>query len=168
MRTGKPPLPTHLKLLRGNPGQRALNKREPEPTPPTEPPEPPADLGPYAKEEWSRIIVEAFRLRLVTVVDIQPLAAYCDAYERWRRAREMIAAMAARDPVLQGFIVKTQSGGAAPNPLVWIAQNAARDMVRYASEFGLTPAARTRLTAVEAIGQGKFAGLLGGTYSAAD
>jgi hypothetical protein len=34
-------------------------------------------------------------------------------------AEEIIAAMAERDPILAGLIAKTQSDGAAPNPLVW-------------------------------------------------
>jgi P27 family predicted phage terminase small subunit len=164
VRKGPAPLPTHLKLLRGNPGQRALSKGEPMPTQPPEPPDPPHDLTGYAREEWDRIIVEVFRLRLVTSVDIQVLAAYCDAYARWRNARETLAAMAERDPITRGQIVKTQSGGAAPNPLVFMAAAAARDMVRFAAEFGLSPAARTRINAVDATGgkPSKFAGLLAG------
>ena len=157
---GPPAKPTHLKLLRGNPGHQVLNKREPRPALPDKPPAPPDTLAGYAREEWDRIVVEAFRLKLVTPLDIHPLAAYCDAYERWRTARETIAEMAERDQLMHGLIVKTQSGGAAPNPLVLIAQNAARDMVRFASEFGLTPAARSRINAVEAIGEGKFTGFI--------
>jgi P27 family predicted phage terminase small subunit len=63
---------------------------------------------------------------------------------------------------MHGLIVRTQSGGAAPNPLVWIAAAAARDMNKFAAEFGMSPAARSRIHAVDAIGDGKFAGLLGG------
>jgi phage terminase small subunit len=49
------------------------------------------------------------------------------------------------------------------NPLVAIAANAASDMVRYASEFGLTPLARGRIAAGGGYGPpGKFDGLLGG------
>jgi P27 family predicted phage terminase small subunit len=157
---GPPAKPTHLKLLRGNPGHQVLNKREPRPALPDKPPPPPDTLSGYAREEWDRIVVEAFRLKLVTALDINPLAAYCDAYERWRTARETIAGMAQRDEIMHGLIVKTQSGGAAPNPLVLIAQSAARDMVRFASEFGLTPAARSRISAGEAIGEGKFTGFI--------
>jgi P27 family predicted phage terminase small subunit len=161
MRPGKRPMPTHLKLLRGNPGQRSLNPHEPMPTLPERPPEPPEWLDGYALEEWRRIIIEAFRLKLVTSMDIQPLVAYCKAYARWRTAEETIAAMAERDTMMHGLIVKTQSGGATPNPLVWIAQSAARDMVRYAAEFGLTPAARSRIAAIDAAGKtGKFTGFL--------
>jgi P27 family predicted phage terminase small subunit len=160
--SGPRPTPTHLKLLRGNPGQRALNRREPEPTLPARPPAPPNFLKGLAREEWQRIIVELYRLHLVTAVDLAPLAAYCYAYARWRTASDKIEQMSDRDPVMAGLIVKTQSGGAAANPLVLIADRACRDMVRYASEFGLTPAARSRISATEAVGAGKFDGLLAG------
>lgn len=90
------------------------------------------------------------------------LGAYCMAYARWRTAEEAIAAMAERDSIMSGLIVKTQSGGAAANPLVWIAQNAARDMVRYGGEMGMTPAARTRIESGEAVSTGKFDGFWGG------
>jgi P27 family predicted phage terminase small subunit len=156
---GRRPLPTNWKVLRGNPGKRPLNKGEPKPALPAEPPD---FLTGYALEEWRRISVEAFRLKLVTALDIQPLAAYCDAYERWRTAKETLAAMAERDAVMHGLIVKTQSGGAAANPLVWIASSAARDMVRYAAEFGMSPAARSPISAGGDLGEGKFTGLIGG------
>ena len=62
---GPPPTPTHLKLIRGNPGQRA-NSIEPEPQVPQELPEPPHFLSEDAKGEWRRIIEEMVRLKLVT------------------------------------------------------------------------------------------------------
>ena len=101
--------------------------------------------------------------RGVTVLDVQILAAYCDAYQRWRTAREIIAAMAERDQVMHGLIVKTQSGGGTANPLVWIAAAAARDMNRFAAEFGMSPASRSTIATGGPIGPSKFDGLLGGT-----
>jgi phage terminase small subunit len=60
-------------------------------------------------------------------------------------------------------LIKTSSGDAAQNPLIGIARRAAADMVRYAGEFGMSPAARARISA--GIGyeppEGKFDGLLG-------
>jgi hypothetical protein len=49
------------------------------------------------------------------------------------------------------------------NPLVKIAADAGADMLRYTSEFGLTPIARTRLAAggFEPPSTSKFAGLIG-------
>jgi P27 family predicted phage terminase small subunit len=165
MARGPRPMPTNLRLLRGNVGHRRLESwREPQPVVPTEPPEPPEHLtGQYAREEWARVVVELYRMKLITSLDLQPLAAYCDAFERWCLAKATIAAMAERDPMTHGMIVKTQAGGAMPNPIVFMAQSAARDMVRYAAEFGLSPSARSRIKAVDALGKtGKFDGFLAG------
>ena len=46
------------------------------------------------------------------------------------------------------------------NPLVSLARKHAADMVRYANEFGLSAAARSRLSAAGYAPSGKFSGLL--------
>ena len=101
---------------------------------------------------------------LLSVVDEFPLAAYCQAVGRWRTAEEAIAQMAARDMLTKGMMIKTTGGNAIQNPLVGTANKAASDMVRYATEFGFTPAARARIAAGTAGNgtQSKFAGLIGG------
>jgi len=160
---GRKPLPTHLKVLRGNPGKQVLNHEEPEPQLEPVIPPPPEFLVGYAKEEWERISVELYRLRLLTVFDIHPLAAYCQAYSKWRSAAEALERMAATDPVMAGLMVKTRHGGVMQNPLFLTMRQASNDMIRYASEFGFTPAARSRISTVEAARTaGKFDGLLGG------
>jgi P27 family predicted phage terminase small subunit len=69
--------------------------------------------------------------------------------------------MAERDGATRGLLVKRLDGNAARNPLVKIAADAASDMVRYAAEFGFSPAARARIAAgVHAQPDGKFDGLL--------
>jgi P27 family predicted phage terminase small subunit len=108
-------------------------------------PDPPAILTKPAKEEWLRVSVELYRLGLLTLVDVQILAAYCQAYGRWIAAERAIARMAERDQLSDGLMIKTTNGNAIQNPLVGTANKAASDMVRYATEFGLTPAARARL-----------------------
>lgn len=164
MKPGAKPMPTQLKLLRGNPGQRKLPLNEPEPEAPAKVPDPPEFVTGYACDEWYTVAEQLHRLRLLTVVDYPSLAAYCVAYGEWRTAREALARMATNDPVMKGLIIKSRYGDAVQNPLVTIARKAAGDMVRYASEFGFTPAARTRLaTDFGNDGQpGKFAGLLAG------
>ena len=160
---GPRPIPTHLKLLRGNPGHQALNKNEPQPLQFENVPDPPEFLTGYARDEWWRIIEELQRLKLVTLVDINPLAAYCQAFKRWRTAEEMLATMADRDALMNGLIIKSKNGTAVPNPIAVMADKAAAAMVRYASEFGLTPAARSRITAAHAENpDSKFAGLIAG------
>jgi P27 family predicted phage terminase small subunit len=95
---------------------------------------------------------------------IPALAIYCHAYGQWRLAAETLAKMAANDPVTGGLLIKTKYGDVAQNPLVSITRKHAADMVRYASEFGLTALARSRLAAgtdAPPPHGGKFAGLLG-------
>jgi P27 family predicted phage terminase small subunit len=142
---GRRPTPTYLKLLKGNPGRRPI-KHEPQPPLPASAPEPPAFLSAYAKEEWARIANELNVLHLVTAIDVAAFAAYCQAFARWRMAEEAIARMAEKDPVMGGLIVKSRAGEATPNPLVWVSSAAAKAMLRAADEFGMTPAARARIS----------------------
>jgi P27 family predicted phage terminase small subunit len=141
-------------MLRGNPGQYPLNVDEPQPLMFSSVPEPPAFLSGYAREEWYRITPELHRMRLVTLVDINSLAAYCLAYERLRTAEELAK--------VRGLMVQTRGGPFRINPLIALAERAAAQMVKYAAEFGLTPASRSRITA--GIGESrkptKFDGLL--------
>jgi P27 family predicted phage terminase small subunit len=65
---------------------------------------------------------------------------------------------------MHSMIVKSKFGEAVQNPLVSIVRKHAGDVVRYAAEFGLTPAARSRISAGihGDNSQSKFAGLLAG------
>jgi P27 family predicted phage terminase small subunit len=157
-------IPGHLKVIRGNPGHRPI-PAEPEPEIPENMPAPPDFLAPLAKDEWWSIGPHLVRLGLLTAVDLACFAVYCQSVADWRAAREVLASMAERDPTTHALLVKRGSDGSPMrNPLVTIASNAANDMLRYASEFGLTPVARSRIASgggYEPPG-GKFTGLIGG------
>lgn len=135
--------PTKLKLLTDTARVHRLNLAEPQPV--AGQPDVPEHLSDAAREEWMRIVVELVALGLLTHLDRGALAAYCQAYGRWRAAELALARMAARDAVTEGLMIKTQSGNLIQNPLVGTANKAMADMVRYAAEFGLTPAARARV-----------------------
>ena len=151
--------PTHLKLLRGNPGKRRIDP-EPQPAIAQMAPDAPAYLTGYAMDEWYRVADELHGLKLLSVLDVHALAAYCSAYSMWRTAVETMHMLADRDPVMHGLIIKTSAGAAMQNPLILTARQAARDMVNYASEFGMTPIARSRLASPDFVGSGKFGDLL--------
>src|SRR5262245_18178355 len=154
-------MPTNWRVLRGNPGKRPI-RPEPQPEVPAQVPEAPAFTAGYASDEWYRVSPELHRLGLLTVVDIMPLAAYCQSYARWRCAEEALHQMAERDQVTGALLIKSADGNPRQNPLVRLAHNAAGDMLRFAAEFGLTPAARAHLASgVYSGGPGKFDGLLG-------
>jgi P27 family predicted phage terminase small subunit len=159
MKAGQRPMPTQLKLLRGNPGKQRLPANEPQPDQSIDVPAPPPHILGYVADEWWTVATELHRLGLLTKVDGAPLAAYCYAYGQSRMAAESLARMAANDPIMNGQIIKTKYGDAVQNPLVNIARKHASDMVRFAAEFGLTPAARTHISAGSGDNsQSKFAG----------
>ena len=143
---GRRPTPTYLKLIRGNPGCRKI-KPEPQPSIPRTPPAPPDFLSAEARTEWERVVSELLRLKLLTILDIAPLAAYCQSFARWVEAERILARMAAEDPETKGLTVRGALGTAILNPMLKAARLSAQDMLRFATEFGFSPAARTRIQA---------------------
>ena len=133
---GPRPKPTRLKRLAGNPGKRPLNRNEPEPEPGI--PSVPAHLDDEAKAEWGRISEELDALGLLTSVDRAALAAYCQAWSTWVESVEKLRSM--------GKIIKSPSGYPMVNPYVAIHNKALDHMHKYAVEFGLTPASRSRIS----------------------
>ena len=134
---GRKPTPTHLKAITGNHGKRALNADEPIPAPSI--PECPQELGAVARAEWDRLAGELSKLRLLTSLDRAALATYCGAYELWAEA---IAAIQT-----YGSMIKSPQGFPMQSPYIAIANRQAELMLRVASEFGFTPASRSRIAA---------------------
>lgn len=161
MARGPKPKPAHLKVIEGNPGKRRIPENEPRPAA-GDLPSPPEFLTEDARAEWGRVSLQLFHLGMLTSIDVASLSAYCQAYGRWVVAERAIAAMAEKDPFSGGLMIKTSNGNAIQNPLVGTSNKAASDMVRYAAEFGLTPAARARLALGPVTPQkSKFEGLIG-------
>jgi P27 family predicted phage terminase small subunit len=142
---GRKPTPTTLRLVKGNPGRRPVNDGEPNVH--SGIPSPPAELNEYARTEWKRVARHLRHSGLLSPIDRAALAAYCQSYGVWRQAEQALARMAAADPTTQGLLIRTSNGNAVQNPLLGIANKARSDMVRFAAEFGMTPSARSRVTA---------------------
>ena len=136
MMRGRRPKPTRLKALTGNPGKRPLNKSEPRPAPSA--PECPPELGPAAQREWARLVRELSALNMITSLDRAALATYCGAYALWAEATEAIQKF--------GAMVKSPTGYPMQSPYISIANRQAEIMMRIASEFGFTPASRSRIS----------------------
>ena len=146
MISGRKPKPTALKLLTGNPGGRKLNANEANPD--LAQPTPPDFLNNHAKVEWGRIVGRLFRAGLMTELDRSVLAAYCQSYGRWVQAEHALTQMAeAQADADESLTIVTHNGTAMQNPLIGIANKAKADTVRYALEFGMTPSARSRVSA---------------------
>lgn len=140
---GRKPTPTHLKLVRGNPGKRRISENEVRPD--VVPASPPSFLSDDAKAEWGRISAQLEALGMLTVVDHAALAAYCQAYGRWVLAeRELGKVLGAAGPG-GGLLYKGANSRICRNPLISIANEAMRDMVKFCNEFGMTPSSRVRI-----------------------
>jgi len=132
---GRKPKPPELRLVEGNPGHRPIPENTPKPSPKA--PKRPSWLLPEAKREWSRVVPHLERLGLLTVVDRAVLAAYCQAWARYREAEEAIDR--------EGVVRVTEKGYPVQNPAVSIARNMMNQVRAFAAEFGLTPSARGRI-----------------------
>ena len=136
--------PTALRLLKGNPGKRAINAAEPQP------PAVPADLQPpewvqsdeRALAEWQRVFPHLQTLGLVTVVDVTALAALCRQYSLWRACEDFLRS---EGRVIELRDDKGNLKGVIAAPHVKMADAAYDRWARMCREFGLTPSARTGL-----------------------
>jgi P27 family predicted phage terminase small subunit len=133
---GRKQKPIKLKYLEGNPGCRKLPENEPLLLI-DEPIEPPSHLDEYAIEEWNRVAPDLETKGVICFLDVQLLGAYCCSYSLWRKATEQIKET--------DLIDETSNGNAIQNCLIGIANKAAADMLKFGSEFGLTPSVRARL-----------------------
>lgn len=134
---GRKPLPTNVKILKGTARKHRLNPDEPQPE--IEIPDPPEILKGDALKEWRRITVELEKMGLMSKADRTALAAYCQCYARWVEAEKTIQE--------SSLLIKTNNGNVAPNPAIKIANTALTHMLKYLTEFGLTPSSRTRVAA---------------------
>lgn len=141
-----PRKPTALRVIQGNPSRRPLPKNEPKPRRGI--PVPPPHLDAYARAEWDRITPELLAVGLLTSIDGVTLAAYCQCVSRWTQAEEAIARMKARDKLTSALMIKTINGNAIQNPLIGVANRAMHMAIRFAAEFGMSPAARARFAAM--------------------
>ena len=142
---GRKAIPIPLKVLRGNPGKQKLPENEPQP--PMNMPKPPQHLCKDAKREWKKICPALHAMGVLSEIDKSILAAYCASYALWEKSWRAIKQMESTGKLGAGLMIQTTNGNMIQNPLVGTANKAAGDMIRYASELGMTPAARTRIKA---------------------
>jgi P27 family predicted phage terminase small subunit len=136
---GRPPKPTELKKLAGNPGKRPLNENEPKPKPvlPKKPTHLPAEAARFWREHVPRLV----ELGVVTEVDGPALAMMATHYALAREAAKVLK----RD----GILVLDERGLERKHPLLQVMRDNSAAFRAYAVQFGLTASARARLTIAE-------------------
>jgi P27 family predicted phage terminase small subunit len=132
---GRKPIPTHLKILHGNPGKRPLN--EAEPTPPADRPERPPHLAGEAAAEWDRVCELLDKMGLLSSADRAVIAAFCEAWGRWVEAEAMVRKI--------GAVIVTKEKTLYQNPYLAVANKAIEQFTKLAAELGLTPSSRSRV-----------------------
>ena len=132
---GRKPTPTHLKLLRGNPGKRAINTHEPKPAGDLF--EAPEWMSDEQKAGWSYAIAWAPR-HLLKMLDRSTLTAWVIAEDLHRQAAVQVQRY--------GLITKSPvKGEPMQNPYLAVINRQAQIMLKAASELGFTPASRSRV-----------------------
>ena len=169
----RPRKPTELKLLEGNKGKRAQNSQEPQPDFLNDL-EPPAWLPDDAKAIWRELAFRLRATKVLTILDVPALEKMCVAIATWRRATlaahgvELIdkadekeakrepekAARAigftaeqksAADPEKGQAEASAKRAGGALNPWLIVQSMAFKQATALMREFGMTPAARSRV-----------------------
>lgn len=137
---GPIPMPTSVRILRGNRGKRPVNSSEPQPE--RKAPVCPEHLDAEAKKEWKRLCKLLLKMNVLTEADGMALACLCQAWSTLRKAQTRLNET--------GMLFKTPSGYVQQSPLVSIVGTCIDTITKLGQEFGLTPAARGRLEINEA------------------
>ena len=136
-RRGPAPMPTKLRLLRGETRPSQINRHEPEPLPGG--PVMPDDVSPEAQAVWERVLREVGPTGVIRGADSDVFALYCEAVVRYRQAEALLRQT--------GPLVVDRHHGGSPvkSPLHQIVRDNAVLVRALAGELGLTPAARVGL-----------------------
>ena len=109
-------------------------------------------LSKYAAEVWDRVVPDLIEQGVTKRVDQDALCAYCEAAADLRRATETLEA--------EGMTIQGR-GSTLKHPAIAIRNEAMQLLARYAAEFGMTGASRSKVKAEKPkddAGKGRFFG----------
>ncbi len=134
---GRRPIPTQLKIIKGTDQPCRMQKDEPKPA--TNNIKMPPGLSKDAKKHWRIISKRLIAAKILTEIDTDALAMYCESWAVWWDATKKVNE--------HGSVVEGQNGYAVQSPYFLIANKAHNQMRQMATEFGMTPSSRTRVAA---------------------
>lgn len=135
MTRGRKPLPTVTKELRGNPGRRPLNDKEPQFRPASE--RVPRNLSPLGAYFWRKYVCALIGKGVATEVDEPALILMA---EHWSLARQALTEIAAA-----GLVTVDEVGLPRKHPLLQAWRDNSAAFRGYASEFGMTASSRSKV-----------------------
>lgn len=147
---GRKQLPTNLKVIRGTAQPCRVNENEPKPEK-VKHSLPPKTLSDAAKKHWRVISKELEACGVLTRVDKDALAVYCELYAQWLEASEMIKkkGIVIADPRYADR--KTEKGKSMVVPVLSpyfkASMKLSEQMKQMLCEFGMTPSSRSRIHA---------------------
>lgn len=127
--------PTAMKHLQGTARPDRVNPNEPQP--PVASGYCPRDLPASAKHWWRRTAPSLKALGLLTVLDVAAARDMAICATRLAQAEVIIEDM--------GILVKGARGGVVRNPAIAVANQYRAALYAWLREFGMTPAARSRI-----------------------
>ena len=113
-----------------------------EPKPPPDAPECPDWLDEQAKSAWQQLLPQLQQMGVLSRIDANALARYCQFFARWKKAEQFLAKHGDVYPIKdeQGKVRCLQQV-----PQVAIAHKLGALLTRLEQEFGMTPSSRTRI-----------------------
>lgn len=132
---GPAPEPTSLRIMKGNPSHRPINKAEPQPR--AVAPTSPIPLSERAIEFWNYFVPILASMKVLSEADGVPLANLCNAMCTLEEAQEMIKT--------EGLIMVSKSGWLQISPFQSLIQQQMKIIGDICSQFGLTPSSRTKI-----------------------
>lgn len=139
---GRPRKPTSQKALGGTLQPSRTNPNEP--VPDVALPLPPDWLSEKARQYWREIGDVLLHMKLTTVADGPAMQLLTETLAEWAEARQEVHANGLT------YSTTTESGSEIhrPYPQVAIASDAMKRALRMLTEFGLTPASRSKVSAL--------------------
>lgn len=136
---GPPPQPTHLKVLRGNPGEKPLNHAEPRPA--ADDGEPDPILTGDALAKWRETVPVLRGMGVWSQADRAAWVRYCILFETFVRNKRLVDE--------KGDVMRITTGNGSVylqvSPYSTQMFAAAKEMLRIEQQFGLTPASRSQV-----------------------
>jgi P27 family predicted phage terminase small subunit len=96
---------------------------------------------PIASAEWDRLVEMLDARRILSPADMGVLTAYVSAYSTVVRCRDVLL----KEPLT---VTSVKEGATKAHPLLGVLSGAERSLVSFASELGLSPTARGRVTTI--------------------
>ncbi|KAA1140634.1 phage terminase small subunit P27 family [Citrobacter portucalensis] len=145
--SGPPKTPTHLRLVRGNPSKRPINKNEPQP--PKGVPPVPKHFDKQGKYWFKRMAEELDAIGVISQLDARALELLVEAYTEYRHHCETLDR--------EGYTYAVYSDDAdegkereirmiKPHPAAMMKADAWKRLRAMLAEFGMTPSSRSKVS----------------------